>query len=61
MIVEANPKIISMDLNPNFRIMESKQLRKQRKFGMIDLQKAIPESKLIRLKQCEFGKQLNKM
>ena len=46
-IVEANPKIVSIGVQPQFTIMETTPLKKRHEFGKIDFtQGKVPKGKL---------------
>ena len=61
-IVEADPKIVSLsDGQPQFKLIEGKSMRYIKQFGLINKDAgSIADSKLVRLKQKDFLKCLNK-
>ena len=55
LIVEADHRILSLDSQPCFKIIESRQMRKDKQLKKVDLHDGvIAESKLITLKQLDF-------
>ena len=54
-IVEADPKIVSMSLQPKFTILEHPPLKKRKQFGKVDVSMgAVPKGKLNKLPCVDF-------